>query len=367
MSMREFLSDRLGVIVLQAVFVAAAAGFLKITGTGSGIIWLLVIFWLLVLLCVFMAGFIKCRARLRELENIMDGLDEKYLFAECISRGGSVYERRLLELFRKAGWAMIGAVSDARAAQQEYREYVESWVHEIKTPIAAAGLICHNGDPVTRRKLSAELAQIESHVERALFYARAESPEKDFMIRRILLSEIVEEAVDRHRALLIQSGIRVDIYGMARDSADDTAEGMGPVVYTDDKWAVFILGQLLQNAVRYRREVSGSSAVGESIPESGQRSEQAEGTPVIELSAKRLGKQVQLAVCDNGIGIPAHELPRVFDRGFTGSNGRIRGGSTGMGLYLCRRLADCLEIGLQIASKEGEGTAVTLTFPARNS
>ena len=386
MTMREYLSDRLGVIVLQAVFATAAAGFLGMTGTGSGMILLLVIFWLLAFLCVMVTGYIKCRARLRELENIMDGLDEKYLFAECISRGGSIYERRLLELFRKAGRAMVGAVSDARAAQQEYREYVESWVHEIKTPIAAAGLICHHADPVTRRKLSAELAQIESHVERALFYARAESPEKDFMIRRIRLSEMVEEAVERHRALLIRSGIRVDIQGTACISTGDIGESMESVVYTDDKWAVFILGQLLQNGARYRREESGGSA-GENapvielsaklpestpanqpgkMPETGLPSGQRANAPVIELQAKQLGKQVQLVVRDNGIGIPAHELPRVFDRGFTGSNGRARGGSTGIGLYLCRRLADCLEIGLQIASKEGEGTVVTLTFPAEN-
>ena len=85
---------------------------------------------------------------------------------------------------------------------------------------------------------------------------------------------------------------------------------------------------------------------------------------MITLSAKPLGQRVQLIVRDNGIGIPAHELPRVFDRGFTGSNGRTRGGSTGMGLYLCRKLADCLEIDLQIRSETGDGTVLILTFPA---
>ena len=119
---------------------------------------------------------------------------------------------------------------------------------------------------------------------------------------------------------------------------------MDCTVYTDEKWAVFILGQLLQNAARYRG------------PE-----------PVITLSAKPLGKQVQLTVTDNGIGIPAHELPRVFDRGFTGSNGRSRGGSTGMGLYLCRKLAVFLELELRMDSQEGAGTTVTLTFPAKEN
>lgn len=377
MTMREYLSDRLGMIVLQTVFAVAAAGFLQVTGTGSGVILLLLLFWLLVFACVYMAGFLKCRARLQELENIMESLDKKYLFAECIPKGNSVYERRLLELSRRAGQAMIGAVSDAQEAQQEYREYVETWVHEIKTPIAAAGLICHNADSVTRRKLSVELAQIEAHVERALFYARVDSPEKDFMIRKVRLSEIVDMALERHRTLLIQSGMVMEVGGdeaekkkMAEeraelenalsrlfktsvaeeDSDSDPDEGLEHTVYTDDKWAAFILGQLLQNAARYRREDSDGPS-GENIPR-------------ITLSARKLGQQVQLSVSDNGIGIPAHELPRVFDRGFTGSNGRTRGGSTGIGLYLCRRLADCLEMGLQITSGEGEGTTVILTFPA---
>ena len=110
-------------------------------------------------------------------------------------------------------------------------------------------------------------------------------------------------------------------------------------VFTDSKWVIFILGQLLQNAIRYRGE-----------------------NPVVSFSAKKFGKQIHLTVSDNGIGIPEYELPRVFDRGFTGSNGRSRGGSTGMGLYLCKKLADCLEIGIRITAKEGRGTAVTLSF-----
>ena len=259
----------------------------------------------------------------------MDGLDQKHLFAECAPKPRTAYERRLLALMRRSGRAMIGAVSDAQASQREYREYIESWVHEIKTPMTAAQLLCRGTEAETRRKLSRELAQIGNHVERALFYARTESPEKDFVIRRTTLADIAAQAIGHHRTLLIQSGVRIE------------TEGLDCAVYTDEKWAAFLLGQLLQNAVRYR----GAS-------------------PVLSLSARLLGRQVQLTVSDNGIGIPAHELPRVFDRGFTGSNGRARGGSTGIGLYLCRRLAGFLEIDLRIKSEEGRGTAVLLTFPA---
>lgn len=337
MTFREFLADRLDRLFLQGLCAAAAAFFLWSTGTQSGVLVILFLALLPVFLTVQLSDFLCRRARLRELESILDGLDQKYLFAECLPPARALYERRLLELIRRAGRAMTESVSDARAGQREYREYVEGWVHEVKTPITAARLICRELDGAARRKLTGELARIEAHVERALFYARAESPERDCVLRRTGLEEIVAQAVEDHRTLLIQSGVRVE------------RSGVDCCVYTDGKWAAFILGQLLQNAARYRGE-----------------------EPVITVSAQPLGRRVRLTVADNGIGIPAHELPRVFDRGFTGSNGRIRAGgpaasSTGMGLYLCKKLAGFLELGLEIDSQEGRGTAVTLTFPAKES
>lgn len=293
---------------------------------------ILLIVFLLVFLTVNMFDFFQQRARLLEWKSILDSLDRKYLFTECAPPPKGLFERRLFDLTRLAGRDMTGAVSDAQASQREYREYVERWVHEIKAPLTAARLICRELDGDTRRKLTAELSQIEAHAERALFYARAENPEQDCLFRQIELEKIAAQAIESHRSLLIQNGIRLEM------------ENMNCPVYTDEKWAVFILGQLLQNAARYRG------------PE-----------PVITLSAKPLGRQTQLIVHDNGIGIPAHELPRVFDRGFTGSNGRSRGGSTGIGLYLCRKLAVFLELELRMDSQEGAGTTVTLTFPAKQN
>ncbi|MDE5934104.1 MAG: sensor histidine kinase, partial [Lachnospiraceae bacterium] len=238
MTLTEFLSDRLRRLILQAVFVIAGAAFLHATGTEAGILLLLLPVWVFILIGTQAVDFLKCRARLSELESIMDGLDEKYLFAECIPTARNAYERRLLSFFKRAGRSMIGAVSDAQAANREYRSYVESWVHEIKTPITAAELICRRADKETGQKLSVELAQIRAHVERALFYARAESPEKDFLIRQTSLSQLVDNTIDSHRSLLIQSGFRIE------------TEKLEQTVYTDEKWTVFILGQILQNAAR---------------------------------------------------------------------------------------------------------------------
>jgi len=328
MTAREFTADRLERMVLRLALLFAVAAFLLLTGTQPGIIILLLIICLLLFLCEQSADFWRTKKRLEELQAIMQDLDQRYLFSECVSPH-NLYERKLFDLLRLSGKSMMETVSDAQAAQKEYREYIEQWVHEIKTPITAAKLICQNTDSNTRSRLAQELAQIDAHVERALFYARSENPEKDFIISKTNLSAICEEAIQNHKTLLIQNGIRIE------------TQNLDEIVYTDKKWVSFMLGQFLQNAARYHGE-----------------------NPVITLSGKRLGRHVQLAVTDNGIGISTHELPRVFDRGFTGRNGRNRGGSTGMGLYLCKRLADALEVGLEIQSAEGQGTCVTLTFPA---
>ena len=337
MTLKAFLSDRFRRIVLQGIFMLTALSFLLATGTAPGVATLLLIAALVYFTLTQVYDYRKCQRRLKELNAVMDGLNEKYLFGECAPPPKDAFECALFALFRRSGKSMIETVSDARAAGREYREYVESWVHEIKTPITATTLICRNMGGENKDKLLRELGQIEAHVERALFYARAESPEKDCLIRQCSLHQIVSDAIKNHQTLLIGQGVRIETEGVeSRES--------GYPVYTDAKWASFIIGQILQNAARYHGE-----------------------EPVIFLTAMTLGKQVRLSIKDNGIGIPAHELPRVFDRGFTGKNGRARGGSTGMGLYLCRRLTAFLQMDLKITSTEGMGTEVSLMFPAKEN
>ncbi len=337
MTLKAFLSDRFRRVVLQGIFMLTALSFLLATGTAPGVAALLLIAALVYFTLTQVYDYRKCQRRLKELNAVMDGLNEKYLFGECAPPPKDAFERALFALFRCSGKSMIETVSDAQAAGREYREYVESWVHEIKTPITAASLICRNMGGENKDKLLRELGQIEAHVERALFYARAESPEKDCLIRQCSLHQIVSDAIKNHQTLLIGQGVRIETEGFG------SRESEYPV-YTDAKWASFIIGQILQNAARYHGE-----------------------EPVISLTAMTLGKQVQLSIKDNGIGIPAHELPRVFDRGFTGKNGRARGGSTGMGLYLCRRLTAFLQMDLKITSTEGTGTEVSLTFPSKEN
>ncbi len=340
MTFREFLSDRTGRIILELCILAMSVCLLSVTGTQPDILLLLFVFLAFIRITVLLIDFFTLRSHLAQLEHIMANLPQKYLFTECAPPPKTIYERRLFALMRRSCKSMTEAVSDAEAARREYRETVESWVHEIKSPITAAKLICHGIEPEPRRRLAQELFQIEAHVERALFYARTENPEKDFIIQQYNLDDIVAEAIETYGTLLMQSNIRVETGNLHYQ------------IYTDRKWTCFILGQLLQNAARYKNEQSAFA-----------HDSLIHDTSVIIVSAEPSDKdRLKLTVSDNGIGIPAHELPRVFDRGFTGSNGRARGGSTGMGLYLCHKLSDFLGLAIQITSVEGEGTSVTLSF-----
>lgn len=176
MTLKEFLSDRLGRLALQPVSMAVMTVFLLATGTQAGILIILLIVWFLLFLILQAYDFLKLRSHLDELKSIMDGLDQKHLFSECVPKPHNAYERRIYQLMRRSGKAMIEAVSDARCAQRDYREYIESWVHEIKTPITAARLICRSADPRLRAKLSRELSQIDNHVERVLFLCPGGKP-----------------------------------------------------------------------------------------------------------------------------------------------------------------------------------------------
>ncbi|MFV0361956.1 MAG: sensor histidine kinase [Suipraeoptans sp.] len=332
MSVREYIDDKSNTIMMHLIAAIALGAFLYLTGTKFGIISIIIIVWFIGLTTANTISFLKIRSHISELNSIMSELDKKYLFSECIPKPKSNYEKKLFQLVRKSGKSMIENVSESNHDKIEYREYIESWVHEIKTPITASKLIAENAHPDTGRKLKHELSNIENLVESTLFYARSFSAEKDFLIKQTSLNDIVEEAIDKHKFLIIQNNIHLNF------------NEINNTVYTDSKWAIFMLGQLLQNAVRYRSN-----------------------SPTISISVKMDGDKTDLIVTDNGIGISSDELPRVFDRGFTGSNGRSHNNSTGMGLYLCKKLGHLLAVDIKIMSTLNKGTSVTITFPSKSN
>jgi signal transduction histidine kinase len=270
--------------------------------------------------------FLTKRRYYRELAELLAHLDQKHLLPAVIEYPEFEEGRILYEALQATGKAMNDEIARFLSASQEYREYVEMWVHEIKTPIAGMKLMSEN---IRNRELAAELDRVDFLVEQVLFYARSNTVEKDYQIRRTSLERIVSDALKGSARQLIARKVRVQSAGL---------ELMAP---TDAKWTVFILRQLIDNSVKY-------------------------GASSLEFSAVQNDGSVTLSLRDDGIGIEAKDLGHIFDKGFTGENGRRFGRATGLGLYLCRKL--CSKLGLEIAAQStpGEGTVMRIVFPERD-
>lgn len=223
----------------------------------------------------------------------------------------------MLERLRTYSYEMQHRYSQARS---ESIDYYTTWVHQIKTPISVMQMILQSEDTEDYRALSAELFRIEQYVEMVLYWFRLDSTANDFVIGTVALDAVIRTAIRKYASQFIRKKIRI-VY-------DGTAE----TVLSDKKWLLFILEQLLSNAVKYTDSGSVTISVEGQI----------------------------LQVADTGIGIAAEDLPRIFEKGYTGYNGRADRKSTGLGLYLCRRAADKLSHRLHAESEIGKGSTFYL-------
>lgn len=206
-------------------------------------------------------------------------------------------------------------------------DYYSMWVHQIKTPIAAMNFLLDN-EEVDQKILQQELFKIERYVEMVLTYIRLDSISSDYVITKINLDEVVKDSVKKYATIFINKKIKLNYV------SHET------IVISDKKWLSFAFEQILGNSVKY------SSNGGEIIIET------CENKLVIE---------------DNGMGIKEEDLPRIFEKGFTGFNGRYEKKSSGLGLYLCKKTLDKLGHHIEISSKVGEGTRIEITFPKEDT
>lgn len=202
-------------------------------------------------------------------------------------------------------------------------DYYTLWAHQIKTPIAAMRLILQSEEKENNEELLEQLFRTEQYVEMVLQYLRMQSDSSDLLIRRYNLDNIVKQAIKKYAKSFIRKKIKLNY------------EDLNIGVITDEKWLVFVIEQLLSNALKYTHTGSISIYMDEVLPE----------TLVIE---------------DTGIGIQEEDLPRVFEKGFTGYNGRADKKSTGIGLYLCKKVLKKLSHTISIESILGKGTKVKI-------
>ena len=264
------------------------------------------------------------------LLKMLEELDEKYLITEIIKNPNFLEGKIFKNTLEQIDKSMLENVNKYKYMTEDYKEYIELWIHEIKIPISASKMVIENNKNAITKSIDEELDKVENYIEQALFYARSNTVEKDYYIRKVFLKEIVTESIKKNKSSLIQEKISIDIHDLDIE------------VNTDNKWIVFILNQIIQNSIKYRKKENS----------------------VIEIYANQGKENVILYIKDNGIGIKQGEIKRVFEKGFTGTNGRLSNKkSTGIGLYLCKKLCNKLGIGIELNSVQNEGTEVKLVFP----
>lgn len=218
-------------------------------------------------------------------------------------------------------------ISKSDIAKSNMLDYYTMWVHQIKTPISAMKLLIQTSESEVSSDLSSELFKIEQYVEMVLSYIRLESTENDFVIKEYDLDSIIKQAIRKYAPLFIRKKINLDF------------QNTNYKVLTDEKWLVFVIEQLLSNAIKYTNKGKIS---------------------IYPLENKKL------VIEDTGIGISKEDIPRIFDKGFTGYNGRTDKKATGLGLYLCKNILDKLSHKISIESEVGVKTKVILDLSMIN-
>lgn len=289
----------------------------------------------IIIVCVIMViGFLIAEAneifsRKKFYDRLMfslEELDKKYLLAEMLDEPGFYDGRILLEALQESEKSMNDTVSEYRRESTAFREYIELWVHEIKLPVASLRLMCHNDG---NQKYLEQLSRIDDYIENVLYYARSNSAEKDYLIKKTSIKKTFVEVAVRYRTELQSNNINLQ------------TEGLDKNVMTDGKWLTYMLSQMMANSIKY---IS------------------TDRQPEIKVSAEELDDRIVLIFRDNGIGVPEKDLPHIFDKSFTGENGRIRSQSTGMGLYLVKNLCDKLGHTISADSVKDEYTELRISF-----
>ena len=269
------------------------------------------------IVCIFNIGidYFRKYKFYQSLSNTLDVLDKKYLILEMINKPnfyeGEIFYQTLYDINK----SMIENVKEYNLSIIDFKEYVEMWIHEVKIPISSLTLLIHNNQEKIDKRYVEQIRKLDNYIDQILYYVRSENAEKDYIIKEKSLQEIIKNVALKNKDDLLASKVKLDVN--------------------------VILNQIINNSIKYKRNNVES---------------------YIKIIAKEDKEKTYLSIYDNGIGIPKKDIPRVFEKSFTGENGRIIAKSTGMGLYIVKKLCDKLGHKINIESKKKEYTKITIIF-----
>ena len=254
---------------------------------------------------------------------------------ENLIRAVSASERESVRLLGTVLREKDAACSRARAAAEDYEEYVEAWAHETKNPLSLLTMVLDNqGDEIPASaafKLEYVRSRLQEYISQILYYARLKSGRKDYLFEPVDLNDCISEVLEDYSLLLKEKNFRITVHVPAF------------LVFTDRRGLEFLMGQIISNAVKY--------------------SDCRKKQPELTISLEQLESEDVLRICDNGVGVKECDFPYIFEKGFTGNPADTGKKATGMGLYLSRKMADDLSLGLEARSQSGKGFEMSIRFP----
>ncbi len=329
MKFKNYLEDRIYslIIALFCYFIILLILF-AFKSDNSLIISVTIILFVTYIILFFTDYFRKYKFYTNLLSNI-DNLDKAYLVLETLNKP-EFYEG---ELLYQAIYAINKSMSENVRIEEEqlldFKDYIEMWIHEVKRPLASLVLTLNNHKNILDRKTKNILKRLEDYVDQVLYYVRSENAEKDYFIKETDLSKVIKNV-----------GIK-NMDDLLDNKVDFIVNKTNYKVLTDSKWLEFVLNQIINNSIKYKRNIDNS---------------------YIKIYVEDKKDVTVLVIEDNGIGIKSSDIRQVFEKTFTGENGREKSTSTGMGLYIAKNLCKKLGHKIEISSKEGKYTKVFITF-----
>lgn len=322
----SFLEDKWGTVFYIWIVRIVVSIFLLLAGTKLVAVFLMTILYLLCDFLYFIVKYKNYVAEKKKADKIIENLDRHYYIHELIKRPKNGENAIYYDLMKLSNQDMVREIREKSNKLQEFRELIEEYIHEMKTPLTSIELISESFQNKTDLKI--EVSRLEDILALCLTVIRMESLEKDYHLDNINISNLIHEIILEEKQQVRQKNIVLNI-----------SISPNSIVKSDEKWVAFILKQIIVNAIKYV-EIDGK----------------------IEIFEEVKNFNYLLHIRDNGIGIPESDLPRVFERGFTGSKVQ-RQSASGLGLYLSKTCADKMNIKIDIESEYKKYTQVTLAFP----
>lgn len=331
MSLGKFLKEKMLSILFGLLFFFIIIFMAYVMKIKTEYVMIIVTLLLMGNAILFSAEYPKKMRFYNHLSEQLEALDQKYLIRELVSSPDFFEGQILCDSLYEAGKAMKERINENEIVQKEFKEFIELWIHEIKVPISNLSLMNYNRDT----DFAAQKTQIQKlsfYVEQVLYLSRADNPQEDYLLKETVLESVVNKVVVNYKELLIGMGIAI------------RKKDLGHRVVTDAKWMEFIIGQIVNNSIKYVKDSDR------------------------EISFYVTGEEEKttLVIEDHGIGVSENDLPRVFGKTFTGYNGRKVAGSTGIGLYICKKLCEKLGHRIWMESETGRYTKVFIGFGKEN-